>query len=52
MSIFFNPIPHGLWYDVLTWGGSKSTAPVLSFISWPNRLLSAKNLFSDEYFDL
>ena len=38
---------------VVTWGGgSKSTAPLLSLISWPNRLLSAKNLFSDEYFDL
>ena len=33
-------------------GGSNHPAHVLRLISWPNRLLSAQNLFPDEYFDL
>ena len=48
----FNPIPTGLWNDVIDWGGSNHPAPILRLISWQNWLLTAQNLFSDEYFDL
>ena len=49
---FVNPIPTGLWNDVIDWGGSNHPAPILRLISWQNWLLTAQNLFSDEYFDL
>ena len=35
-----------------TGGGSNHPAPILRLISWQNWLLTAQNLFSDEYFDL
>ena len=36
----------------LSTGGSNHPTPILRLISWQNRLLTAQNLFPDEYFDL
>ena len=42
-----NPIPHGIWNNVSTWGGALWPHLVFSAL----RLPKAQNLVSDKYFD-
>ena len=47
-----NPIPHGLWNDVNTWGGAIMARMDFRLSKMTKSPVSAQNMLSNEYFDL
>ena len=48
----FNPIPHGLWYDVITRGRAIMAQPDFLLYNSAKSGTNTQNLFPDKIFDI
>ena len=49
--LYINPISHGLWYDVITWGWAIMAQPDYLLYNSTKSGTNTQNLFPDKIFD-